>query len=110
MEKWAAAVVVVQSVPMSKFPMRSIRTGPRILITAIRMVTRDTIRDMVISVLNLRRKAAPYMLSTANSRTPKILVPLDVNTPLYSTRYPRQAHACEVSRSAHYAVTSQTHT
>ena len=39
----------------------------------IRMVTRDTIRDMVISVLNLRRKAAPYMLSTANSRTPKIL-------------------------------------
>ena len=73
MEKWAAAVVVVQSVPMSKFPMRSIRTGPRILITAIRMVTRDTIRDMVISVLNLRRKAAPYMLSTANSRTPKIL-------------------------------------
>ena len=39
-----------------------------------------------------------------------ILVPPGVNTPLYSTRYPRQVHACEASRSAHYAVTSQTHT
>ena len=38
------------------------------------------------------------------------LVPPGVNTPLYSSRYPRQVHACEVSRSAHYAVTSQTHT
>ena len=39
-----------------------------------------------------------------------IPVPPDVNTPAYSTRSPRQVHACEASRSAHYAVTSQTHT
>ena len=28
---------------------------------------------------------------------------------VYSTRSPRQVHACEASRSAHYAVASQTH-
>ena len=28
-----------------------------------------------------------------------ILVPTGVNTPLYSTRYPRQLHVCESSRS-----------
>ena len=39
-----------------------------------------------------------------------IPVPPDVNTPAYSTRSTRQVHACEASRSAHYAVASQTHT
>ena len=38
----------------------------------------------------------------------KILVVRPLNSCAYSTCYPRQMHACEASRSAHYAVASQT--
>ena len=58
----------------------------------------------------IRRVGCAVNLTPETIEAAGKLVVRSLNSCAYSTCYPRQVHACEASRSAHYAVASQTHT
>ena len=80
MPRCPETVLPVQFRPPLKSNRRAASSGPRICMTAIRTMSRQTVREIVMMVLNLRRNAAPYMDSSVN-RTTVAMLPIPIGMP-----------------------------